>query len=170
MEVRPPRSRLSAGSALATWSVGDAFASHLAGQPATVDLAGFGMRNLIDEADHPRHLVARQTLAQVPLHALAVPVAGVRDHNDCYQRFPKALIRDSHDGRLDHGRVTGQHRLDLAGLDCFASDLDRLELPSGQVQVALIVNPAPVAHAGETVRRGADRVAGIEVETSRTWT
>src|SRR5215204_7508874 len=82
-------------------------------QLALQDLAGRVARQLVDEDDLARHLVARQVLPHVALELVLGRLLAALEHHERAQALAEVLVLDSHGRDVAHGGVAGQPVLDL---------------------------------------------------------
>ncbi|MEU4741535.1 cobaltochelatase subunit CobN, partial [Actinosynnema sp. NPDC023658] len=64
---------------------------------------------------------------------------------------PEGLVRHGQRDGVDHGGVGQQRGLDLVRVDLLAAHVDRAVVAGFEVEVAVAVEPAAVAHRGEPV-------------------
>src|SRR3954463_68247 len=88
--------------------------TNLGAGPGVVGFAGGGAVDLVDDREHPRRLVARESIAAVNAQGVQGRRGGaVRDRDHGRDALAEALVGNADDNRVRHGRVRLQRRLDL---------------------------------------------------------
>src|SRR4051794_10925848 len=114
------------------------------GELALQDLAGCVARQLVDEHDLARDLVAREVRLHVVLQLVLRRLAPGLDDDEGAQALAELLVVDADDRDLAHRLVRGEEVLDLAREHVLAARDDHLVVAPGDEQAAVIVEVADV--------------------------
>eukprot|EP00966_Prymnesium_polylepis_P332463 7387962-Prymnesium_polylepis.2 len=97
---------------------------------------------------HRRHARGRRVLRARRDAARLGP-----EHDDRLDDLAQQLVGDAVDARVQHGRVVGEHALDLDRVDVLAARQDHVLEPVAHRQVAVRLLPRHIARAEPAVRR-----------------
>src|SRR4051794_34919967 len=109
------------------------------------DLAGRVARQLVDEDDVARDLVAREVRLDVVPELVLRRRPARLDDDERAQPLAELLVLDADDGHLADRRVAGEQVLDLAREHVLAARDDHLVVATGDEQAAVLVEVADVA-------------------------
>src|SRR2546426_6930972 len=119
-------------------------------QLAPQDLAGGGLRQLVDELHEPGHLERRHAAAR-PFNDLFGLEAGVARHDHRLHRLAAIAVGRADDTGLLNAGVRIEHGLDFRRPYLVARRIDHALQPVGDEEVALVVVIAEVAGAEEVL-------------------
>src|SRR5436190_15148309 len=119
-------------------------------QLAPQDLAGGGLRQLVDELHEPRHLERRHAAAR-PFNDLFGLEAGLARHDHRLHRLAAVAVGRADDAGLLNARVRIEHGLDFRRPYLVARRIDHALQPVGDEEVALVVVIPEVAGAEEAL-------------------
>src|SRR6202012_4563203 len=121
------------------------------GELALEDLAGRVARQLVEEHDLPRDLVAGQVLTHVVADLVAAELGAGAQHHERPQALTEALVLDAARRGLDDPGVAGQQRLDLGREHVLAAGDDHLVVAAVDEQQAAGVEMADVARGHQAL-------------------
>ena len=110
---------------------------------ALADLAGLVPQGLVDQVVGPGRLVRNQLVGEMTAQALLVDT-GV-DLDDGVDPLAEVLVGQADDDRRADAGVALERRFDLSRVDVLAACHDEVGAPVGDVEVAVVVEPAEVA-------------------------
>src|SRR4051794_4581440 len=109
------------------------------------DLAGRVARQLVDEHDVARDLVAREVRLDVVSELVLRRRPARLDDDERAQPLAELLVLDADDGHVADRRVAGEQVLDLAREHVLAARDDHLVVATSDEQAAVLVEVADVA-------------------------
>src|SRR2546423_11717857 len=119
------------------------------GQLPLEHLARRVARQLVDQDDLARDLVAREVVADVLLQRVRVGVAAVRRDHERAQPLPELVVLHADAGRLGDGGMGRERVLDLLGEDVLAAGDAHLDVSALDEQAAGGVEAPDVAGGHE---------------------
>src|SRR4051794_1658523 len=123
----------------------------LLGQFPLEDLARRRARQLVDEVDLARHLVAGQVGLHVVLELLLADLLALALDDDRLQALAELLVVDAEHGHVGDTLVAGEQVLDLGREDVLAARDDHVVVAAVDVQAPAAVEMAHVAGGHEAV-------------------